>query len=96
MSKYAKIEFERRFLLAEIPAGLDAAAGFRRIDDRYLRGTSLRLRRVSDSRGSVIERKLNQKLPHDPPRSGLRIVTSVYLDAIDFELLAQLPADTLR
>ena len=43
--KYARIERERRFLLAEPPAA-GAVTESRRIIDRYLPGTRLRLRRV--------------------------------------------------
>jgi hypothetical protein len=33
--KYARLELERRFLLADVPAGTDEAGG-RRIHDRYI------------------------------------------------------------
>jgi hypothetical protein len=43
--KYARSEFERRFLMAELPASLSTDDGWL-IVDRYLTGTRLRLRRM--------------------------------------------------
>jgi hypothetical protein len=43
--KYARVERERRFLLAGPPPA-PAVTASRRITDRYLPGTRLRLRRV--------------------------------------------------
>src|SRR5947208_1185160 len=43
--KYARIERERRFLLADPPPSA-AVTGRHRITDRYLPGTRLRLRRI--------------------------------------------------
>jgi hypothetical protein len=42
-SKYALVERERRFLLAQFP-GAASVVRIRRITDRYIDGTSLRLR----------------------------------------------------
>jgi len=53
--KYARIERERRFLLATPPAGIDLAAGYRQLDDLYLEGTRLRLRSVTAPDGALLE-----------------------------------------
>jgi hypothetical protein len=45
-SKYARVEIERRFLLEGVPEGEDVLV-VHEIDDRYLDGTRLRLRRRS-------------------------------------------------
>lgn len=93
--KYARLELERRFLLAALPAELDPRMGYQQFEDRYFPGTSLRLRRVTAPSGEVLELKLNQKLPHDPPRPSHRIITSVYLDAVDHALLGRLGGSLL-
>jgi CYTH domain-containing protein len=93
--KYARPECERRFLLAQLPVEIDPAAGYEQLDDLYLDGTRLRLRRVRSSSGEVIERKLTQKL-RDPAGSPVRrLLTTQYLDANEYELLARLPGRRL-
>jgi CYTH domain-containing protein len=90
--KYARIERERRFLLDQ----------FRRVDvvkrrviqDRYLDGTSLRLREQTDDGGLTVF-KLTQKIP--PRGSGAQqgFITTIYLEEGEFRLLTQLPAKTI-
>jgi CYTH domain-containing protein len=88
--KYARVEAERRFLLAALPAEIDPATGYQTFEDLYFLGTTLRLRRVTSPDGAIVELKLNQKLPHDPPLPSHRVITSVYLTPDDFALLSQL------
>ena len=57
--KYARIERERRFLLAGPPLPM-AVAGRRRITDRYLPGTRLRLRRIDNLPSGDREFKITQ------------------------------------
>ena len=66
----------------------------RRITDRYIDGTTLRLREVREGDGPAIY-KLTQKIakPADGAQQGL--ITNMYLTAGDFSVLAQLPAATL-
>lgn len=89
--KYARVERERRFLVAGVPEGV---VEVRQIVDHYLDGTRLRLREVINSDGTVI-RKLGHKVRLV---AGPREVTctSVYLDDQEWELLRALPARTLR
>ena len=89
--KYAVGEYERRFLLDDVPG---AATNPRRIIDRYIVNTRLRLRTVDGPDGAVV-RKLGQKrrVRTDDPRAIM--CTSVYLDEAEFDLLAGLPARTL-
>ena len=64
------------------------------IRDRYLIGTRLRLREVTDADGTVV-RKLGHKVRlGDGP--GEVACTSVYLDDTEWDLLAALPADILE
>jgi CYTH domain-containing protein len=92
--KYARIERERRFLLATAPPPAMAVAS-RRITDRYLAGTRLRLRRVENRPSGVCEFKLTQKVPADRPGAIQGLITNIYLSPAEYELLARLPAATL-
>jgi hypothetical protein len=104
--KYARIERERRFLLAGPPPS-SALTARRRITDRYLTGTRLRLRRVdwadNGSRpgrpgqddGGQSEFKLTQKLPAGRPGHVRGLITNTYLSEAEYELLASLPAQLL-
>jgi CYTH domain-containing protein len=89
-SKYARIERERRFLLAGPPAGLDALT-CRDIEDRYLANSGLRLRWVGGQDG--VQYKLTQKRAIDSTRGW---ITTIYLDRNEFNLLAALPGRVLR
>ena len=60
-SKYARVEVERRFLLGGVPEGAEVLA-VDEIDDRYLDGTRLRLRRMAQV-GGPTQLKLTQKVP---------------------------------
>jgi len=89
--KYAIVERERRFLVSKLPA---VAHERRRIVDRYITGTRLRLREVVTEDG-VVTRKLGHKVrlgagPHEIA------CTSLYLDDDEWDVLSRLPAKTLR
>lgn len=89
--KYAVVERERRFLVAEVPRGV---VEVRQIVDRYLEGTRLRLREVIDTDGRVT-RKLGHKVRLASGPSEVAC-TSVYLDDREWELLRAIPSRTLR
>lgn len=91
--KYARIERERRFLLAQFPASVEALR-VRRIADRYIEGTSLRLREQCEEQGPAVY-KLTQKIPARAPGAQQGFITSMYLTGEEFSVLAQLPARTL-
>ena len=88
--QYAKLELERRFLMARVPGQAVRRVG---LLDRYIHGTRLRLRRQQWDDGSVF-RKLSQKVPRPDGRPGL--ITTMYLDEAEYAALAALPADVLR
>lgn len=89
--KYARIERERRFLLNEAPSAT-AGPTVRRITDRYLTGTRLRLRLVQREDTTANEYTLTQKVP-SPRRGGTQgLITNTYLNQVEYELLASLPA----
>jgi len=88
--KYARIERERRFVLAECPPEL-ARAPCRRIEDLYITASRLRLRKVVPSSGEI-EHKLTQKIDDDATH---RMVTSIYLTAQEYAHFLQLPGKRL-
>jgi CYTH domain-containing protein len=92
-NKYARIERERRFLLAQFPANANVAR-IRRITDRYIDGTTLRLREQSDESGPRIF-KLTQKLPAPANGAQQGFITSIYTTEDEFRVLAQLSAKEL-
>jgi CYTH domain-containing protein len=89
-SRYARLEDERRFLVAAVP---DGAASPRRVEDRYVAGTRLRLRRVADDCGSVL--KLGHKVRREATHPSAVWHTSIYLDDGEFAVLAALEAREL-
>ncbi len=90
--KYAVVEHERRWKLTEVPAG---ARDPRRIADRYLDGTRLRLRLVETPAGEVLQRKLGHKRRVDPADPSAVMHTSLYLDEAEWAALAVLPGQDL-
>ena len=89
--KYAIVERERRCLVSKLPG---VAHERRRIVDRYITGTRLRLREVVTEDGAVT-RKLGHKVRLG---AGPREIacTSLYLDDDEWDVLSRLPAKTLR
>lgn len=92
--KYARIERERRFLLAQFPENVEVAR-IRRITDYYLENTALRLRvQVDDGSSPVF--KLTQKIPAPGPGAQQGWITTVYLDEKDFRALSRLSSRRLE
>ena len=88
--KYARSERERRFLVgASVPAG---EAG-RLIEDRYLDGTRLRLRRMS--RDGLSVHKLTQKVRPDAGDPSEVLITNMYLSEGEYSRLSLLPGQVL-
>jgi CYTH domain-containing protein len=92
--KYARAERERRFLLAAPPAAAEVLAA-RRITDRYLTGTRLRLRHSQRLDTGELELKFTQKVPAGTPGPVQCWITNTYLSPSEYDLLATLPAVTL-
>lgn len=75
-------------MLREIPREIDTTRGFRRIEDLYVEGTRLRLRRVTDDGGSLIDLKLTQKY-RDPEKPFFQtVITNLYLTDEEFSILS--------
>ncbi len=79
--KYARLELERRFLLAARP---DRLTSPRTITDHYLEGLRLRLRRIDHVDGRT-QFKLGQKFTLDEP--WCRQMTTLYVSEAEYETL---------
>jgi CYTH domain-containing protein len=90
--KYARLENERRFWVAE-PPDLSAAR-VRLIDDLYLEDSQLRLRAITSFDGAAPEFKLCKKYGSDDPASGA--IVNIYLSAAEHAMLSTLPGHALR
>lgn len=84
--KYSLPEYERRWLV-DVPPPLIGAG--RLIEDRYVDGTRLRLRREMDEDGVVRVWKLARKYGAIAP--GVEPMTNLYLTEAEHALLATLP-----
>jgi CYTH domain-containing protein len=91
--KFARIERERRFLLGRFPAGVKVLR-VRRITDRYVEGTTLRLRTQHEDNAPTIF-KLTQKIPALGEGAQQGYITSIDLEEDEFNLLSQLPGRML-
>lgn len=91
--KYAKPEWERRFLLSSFPTAAKIHRT-RKIIDRYIAGTTLRLRRQIDEEGGIVS-KLTQKIPLGRNGALRGIITTMYLTDREFDVFAGLPSTVL-
>jgi CYTH domain-containing protein len=89
-SRYARTELERRFLVV---GPVPAQGPVRRIEDRYLTGTTLRLRRVTVDGESVF--KLAQKVRRHSSDPATISITNMYLTREEYDVLAVLPGSAL-
>jgi CYTH domain-containing protein len=87
LGKYARPERERRFV---VTGAASADGPVLRIEDRYLIGMQLRLRRIAGDGDAVF--KLTQKVRanHDDPFEVA--TTNIYLSQSEYEQLLVLPA----
>ena len=90
--KYARIERERRWLARESPR--DLPGPYEHIEDLYVAGTRLRVRRVSEPSGRVVQLKIGQKelVPGAPTHTR---ITTLYLSEPEYALLDALPGARL-
>ena len=93
--KYARVEYERKFLLAGLPTDL-VASDFLHLVDHYLHDARLRLRRMSTPDGRVLQYKFGQKRALEDGNANGRWMTNLYLDAAEYEQLLQLGGDRLE
>lgn len=93
-SRFARAEWERRFLLEQFPVNV-AVTRVREIADRYILGSRLRLRRMSDEEGTVVF-KLTQKLDDGAAGAFQGDLTTLYLTEAEHTMLNALPARVLE
>ena len=91
--KYARPELERRWCVDPALRPPVEAVDFVVIDDRYLTGTRLRLRRMTRSDGWTAC-KLTKKYESDRPEA--RPIVTTYLTEAEHALFAALPAHPMR
>ena len=89
--KYAAVERERRWLCAGLPdlPVLRAEA----IEDLYVEGSRLRLRRATPVGGGAAILRLSKKADLAPER---RLITTLYLTEAEYALFEDLPGRVLR
>jgi CYTH domain-containing protein len=92
--KYSILELERRFLVdpAVLPS-LDEDRVYV-IEDLYVTGSRLRLRKVAGADGKETVYKFCKKYPSDDPLSGP--IVNIYLSPAEYELLSVLPGERMR
>ncbi|MEM7657699.1 MAG: hypothetical protein AAF399_16325 [Bacteroidota bacterium] len=87
--KYAQAEWERRFLLEGLPTAMRQLPD-KHIEDRYLLGSRLRLRKTIQE--DQVQYKLTKKLA----LKEQEWISTIYLSEAEYTLLSQLPADRLE
>ena len=95
-SKYARVERERRYLLQDLPEGLTRASPHVQITDNYITGTRLRLRKVRDPQTNKWTVKLTQKFARNAEDLSRTVITNIYLNALETEMLAVSDANEIR
>lgn len=95
-SKYARIERERRYLLRDLPEGLNRADPHLQITDNYITGSRLRLRKVRDPKANKWTVKFTQKYAPNPADLSRTVITNTYLNAFEAETLAVFEANEIR
>jgi CYTH domain-containing protein len=92
--KYSAVERERRFLVDPTRRPDLSAVPHVLIEDHYLIGTRMRLRRMTDSVTGEIALKFAKKYESADPLA--RPMSNFYLDDGEYAALAALPAQLLR
>jgi len=94
--KYERVERERRFLLHALPPGLELTDEHAQITDNYITGTRLRLRKSRWPATNEWTLKLTQKHAPAPPDFSRTLITSIYLNEYEYEVLSVFEANELR
>jgi CYTH domain-containing protein len=91
--KYARLELERRWLVDNAKRPVLEGQGMTIIEDRYIDGTRMRLRRMSRPDLGEVKWKLTKK--YDCADPSARPIVTAYLTEAEYELLRALPAREL-
>jgi CYTH domain-containing protein len=95
-SRYALVERERRYLLRDLPEGLTRASPHVQITDNYISGTRLRVRKIRDPYTNKWTVKFTQKFAPIPDEFERTLVTNIYLNATEAEVLSIFEANEIR
>ena len=95
-SKYARVERERRYLLSGLPPGLKPSDPHTQITDNYITGTRLRLRKWRWPATNEWVLKLTQKHAPGAPDFSRTLITTIYLDEYEYEVLSVFEGNELR
>jgi CYTH domain-containing protein len=94
--KYTRVERERRYLLRALPEGFDITAPHAQITDNYITATRMRLRKSRWVPTNEWTLKLTQKHAHAPPDFSRTLITNIYLDQYEYEVLSVFEGNELR
>ncbi len=92
--KYAHVERERRFLVDPSRCPELSSAPAILIEDRYVIGSRIRLRRMTDLTTGRTVMKMSKK--YDVANVRARPIVTAYLDDAEYALFASLPAHPLE
>jgi len=95
-SKYARVERERRYLLRDLPEGMNRTDPHLQITDNYITGSRLRLRKVRDPRTNKWTVKFTQKFAPEPNDLSRTIITNTYLNALEADVLSVFNSNEIR
>lgn len=94
-TRYTRVEYERRFLVAPGAEWKRFVESYSKTyEDKYLRGTRLRLRILTDSDTGRRVLKLNKK--SESPSPYFRTVNRILLSSLEYEFLDRLDGERLR
>lgn len=85
--KYSCYEFERKFLLKDLPKDLLNSKDYKIIEDKYFVGTNLRLRIVMSPDTEILDRKFTQKYVPENSNLAKTNITNLYLNEAEATLL---------
>jgi CYTH domain-containing protein len=91
--KYAIAEVERRWLVELEAVGPLEAVAFREIEDLYLPGTGLRLRKIQEAPGKTAFKFCKK---YGKVSTLSEPITNLYLSEAEYSLLAQLAGHVVR
>jgi CYTH domain-containing protein len=94
--RYAKREYERRWLLRALPAALDPDRPWLRTTDHYLDGTRFRVRGRVKLSDNDVAWKLTQKFAEADGAFDRVVITNTYLTRDEYELFLRLPGRRLQ
>ena len=94
--RYVRVERQRRYLLRGLPEGVSPRDEHAQITDNYITNTRLRLRKSRWVPTGEWSLKLTQKQTPDPPDFSRALITTLYLNRAEYEVLSVFEANELR